>query len=92
MGISFGSTLKLEHGYSTPVESTEIMEINKRHLIACDFFLLYNNIFIYQVLFTLIYHRRSLYSFLWVNNMVITVSIWEKTDCTINCIRGDIYT
>ena len=27
-------------------------------------FLIYNNIFKYQVLCTLIYHRRSLYSFL----------------------------
>ena len=27
-------------------------------------FLLYNNLFIYQVLYTLIYRRRSLYSFL----------------------------
>ena len=28
-------------------------------------FLLYNNLFIYQVLYTLVYHRHSLYCFLW---------------------------
>ena len=30
-------------------------------------FLLYNNLFIYQVLCRVIYRRRSLYSFLWIN-------------------------
>ena len=34
-------------------------------------FLLCNNLFIYQVLCTLIYHRRSLYSFLCINILVI---------------------
>ena len=31
-------------------------------------FLLYNNLFIYQVLCTLIYRRRSLFSFLSIND------------------------
>ena len=35
------------------------------HETSDDFFSLYNNLFIYQVLCTLIYRRRSLYYFLY---------------------------
>ena len=42
-------------------------------------FLLYNNIFIYQVLCTLVYRRRSLYSFLLFIIHVSTIN--QNCDC-----------
>ena len=46
-------------------------------------FLLYNNLFIYQVHVTLIYRRRSLYSFLLVySNRVLCHDIIKKTNFT----------
>ena len=44
-------------------------------VVCCNFLLLYNNLFIYQVLCTLIYRRRSLYSFL-LHLVLFLASIW----------------
>ena len=45
------------------------------HETSDDFFLLYNNLFIYQVLCTLIYRRHSLYSFLLADNYTWTLEM-----------------
>ena len=54
-------------------------------------FLLYNNLFIYQVLCTLIYRRRSLYSFLWnyTSRAGLAVHCWMVGNLAFQC--GDIY-
>ena len=50
-----------------------------------DLFLLYNNLFIYQVLCTLIYRRRSLYSFLFVCLKEVT----ETTDFILDTLSAE---
>ena len=50
-----------------------------------DFFLLYNNLSIYQVLCTLIYRRRSLYSFLFVCSKEVT----ETTDFILDTLSEE---
>ena len=41
-------------------------------------FILYNNLFIYQILCTPIYRRRSLYSFLWENMLNLTHTLTQQ--------------
>ena len=48
-------------------------------------FLLYNNLFIYQVLCTLIYRRRCLYSFLIYETTYIIATIFQR-NIDITCI------
>ena len=63
----FGSHFKMRVGMKVWSDISYIYNFLPRFSVSCMklvIFLLYNNLFIYQVLCTLIYRRRSLYSFL----------------------------
>ena len=64
----FGSHFKMRVGMLVWSDISYIYYFLPRFTVSCMklviFFLLYNNLFIYQVLCTLIYRRRSVYSFL----------------------------
>ena len=63
----FGSHFKMRVGMHVWSDISYIYYFLPRFTLSCMklvIFLLYNNLFIYQVLCTLIYRKRSLYSFL----------------------------
>ena len=68
----FGSHFKMRVGMQIWSDISYIYFFLPRFTVSCMklvIFLLYNNLFIYQVLCTLIYRRRSLYSFLLIKKL-----------------------
>ena len=78
----FGSHFKIRVGMKVWSDISYIYNFLPRFTVSCMKlvnFLLYNNLFIYQVLCTLIYRRRILYSFLYTHIISpVSLHLYDK--------------